>query len=83
MLANMIYTPGEQFVWLPLKTGGTGKASGLELFLRGHVMNRMYGIASLTYARTKYAAADSSASSSTTQKTASPSQRSSVLISKR
>jgi hypothetical protein len=58
MLANMIYTPGEQFVWLPLKTGGTGHASGLEFFLHGHLTNRMSGIASVTYSRALYRAAD-------------------------
>src|SRR5579884_129580 len=58
MLANMIYTPGEQFVWLPLKTGGTGHATGLEFFLRGHLTDRMAGIASVTYSRTLYRAAD-------------------------
>ena len=58
MLANMIYTPGQEFVWLPLKAGGTGKATGLELLLRGRPINRVYGIASVTYSRAMYAAAD-------------------------
>jgi len=58
MLANMIYTPGEQFVWLPLKTGGTGHATGLEWFLRGRLTNRMSAIASVTYSRVLYRAAD-------------------------
>jgi hypothetical protein len=58
MLANMIYTPGEQFVWLPWKTGGTGHATGLELFLHGHLTQHMAGIVSVTYSRALYRAAD-------------------------
>jgi TonB dependent receptor/TonB-dependent Receptor Plug Domain len=58
MLANMIYTPGEQFVWLPWKTGGTGHSTGLELFLHGRLTDNMSGIVSVTYSRTLYRAAD-------------------------
>ncbi len=58
MLANMIYTPGDQFVWLPLKTGGRGKSLGLEFFLHGRLTNRTSGIVSVTYSKTRYRAAD-------------------------
>jgi TonB dependent receptor len=58
MLASMIYTPGEQFVWLPWKTGGTGRSTGLELFLHGRLTDHMAGLVSVTYSRTLYRAAD-------------------------
>jgi hypothetical protein len=58
MLANMIYTPGEQFVWLPLASSGSGKSSGIEIMLRGHFASRLSALASFTYSRSKYAALD-------------------------
>jgi TonB dependent receptor/TonB-dependent Receptor Plug Domain len=58
MLANMIYTPGDQFAWLPLQTGGTGKSSGLELFAQGRLTRHISEIASVTYSRTLFRAAD-------------------------
>lgn len=58
MLANMVDTLGQQFVWLPLKSGGSGKASGVELLLRAHWASRFQLLGSLSYARTRYAAAD-------------------------
>jgi hypothetical protein len=58
MLANMVDTLGQQFVWLPLKSGGRGQASGVELLLRAHLASRFQLLGSLSYARTRYAAAD-------------------------
>jgi hypothetical protein len=58
MLANMIYTPGQQLVWLPLTSAGRGEAKGLELLLRGHWASRVSALASVTYSRVKYAALD-------------------------
>ena len=58
MLANMIYTPGQQVVWLPLESAGKGKASGLELLLRGHWASRVSALAAVTYSRVQYAALD-------------------------
>lgn len=58
MLANMVYKPGDQIVWLPLKTAGRGRSSGIELLLSGHFSNRLSTITSLTYSRTMYAALD-------------------------
>ena len=58
MLANMVYKPGDQIVWLPLKTAGHGRAEGLEVMLRGHFSNRLSAIVSATYSRTQYAALD-------------------------
>lgn len=58
MLANMIDTLGQQFVWLPLKTGGRGNATGIELIARSHVRKRVQLLAGVSYARTAYAAGD-------------------------
>ncbi|HLY43414.1 MAG TPA: TonB-dependent receptor [Terracidiphilus sp.] len=58
MLANMVDTLGQQFIWLPLKTGGRGSASGIELMARGHIRNRAQLLAGVSYARTAYAASD-------------------------
>ncbi len=45
-------------MWLPLKTGGTGHATGLEWFLRGRLTSRMSAVVSVTYSRALYKAAD-------------------------
>jgi hypothetical protein len=58
MLANMIDTLGQEFVWLPLKSGGRGDVSGIELLLRGRITDRVHLLASTTYSHTEYAAAD-------------------------
>jgi hypothetical protein len=58
MLANMVDTLGQQFVWLPLKNGGHGKAQGVELSLRTHWKDRMEVLSSVSYSKTLYAAAD-------------------------
>jgi len=58
MLANMVDTLGQQFVWLPLKSGGHGHAEGVELLVRARVAGRFQMLGSASYARTLYAAAD-------------------------
>jgi len=58
MLANMVDTLGQEFVWLPLKTGGRGQSEGLELLVRAHLAGRIQLFASTSYGRTMYAAAD-------------------------
>jgi len=58
MLANMVDTLGQEYVWLPLKTAGTGSANGLELMLRGRMTDRVRWMTAVTYARTRYAAGD-------------------------
>lgn len=58
MLANMVDTLGQQFVWLPLKNGGHGKAQGVELSLRSHWKDRLELLSSVSYSKTRYAAAD-------------------------
>lgn len=58
MLANMVDTMGQQFVWLPLKDGGSGRSQGVEMTLRAHWDARVQFLASAAYARSRYAAAD-------------------------
>jgi outer membrane receptor protein involved in Fe transport len=58
MLANMVDTLGQQFVWLPLRTGGKGHSQGIELSIRAHAADRLRFLGSLTYSRTFYAAGD-------------------------
>jgi hypothetical protein len=58
MLANMVDTLGQEFVWLPLKDGGYGRANGIEMLLRAHTAKRFRILASASYSRTRYAAAD-------------------------
>lgn len=58
MLANMVDTLGQQFVWLPLENGGHGKAQGVELSLRSHWKDRVELLGSGSYSKTLYAAAD-------------------------
>ncbi len=58
MLANMVDTLGQQFVWLPLKSGGRGRAQGIELLLRAHRGDRLELLSSASYSKTLYSAAD-------------------------
>jgi hypothetical protein len=58
MLANMIDTLGQQFVWLPLQSGGTVDARGFELALRARVNSRMQLLTTATYSRTMVKALD-------------------------
>ena len=58
MLANMVDTLGQQFIWLPLRTGGRGVATGIELMARGHIRDRVRLLAGVTYGRVAYAAGD-------------------------
>lgn len=58
MSANMIDTLGQQFVWLPLRTGGTGVSKGLELTFRGSRGQRFRVLSDLTWAHTEFAAGD-------------------------
>jgi hypothetical protein len=58
MLANMVDTLGQQFVWLPLANGGRGRTEGIEFLLRAHTAQRLQLLGSVSYSRTLYAAAD-------------------------
>jgi hypothetical protein len=58
MLANMVDTLGQEFVWLPLRTGGFGRSQGIESMIRAHWKDRVEFLGTATYSRTKYAAGD-------------------------
>ena len=58
MLANMVDTLGQQFVWLPLRSAGRGQAEGIELMLRTHTASRFRLLGTASYSRTRYAALD-------------------------
>jgi hypothetical protein len=58
MLANMVDTMGQEFVWLPLRSGGRGTSEGIELSARARRGTRLTLMASATYSRTRYAAQD-------------------------
>lgn len=58
MLANMINTLGQQFVWLPLQSAGRGRVDGIELLVRAHSASRARFMGTSTYSRTRYSAGD-------------------------
>ncbi len=58
MLANMVDTLGQQFVWLPLASMGSVDARGMELALRAHAGSRLQFFTSATYSRTMVRALD-------------------------
>jgi hypothetical protein len=58
MLANMVDTLGQQFVWIPLRSGGWGRSKGVELLIRAHWKSHAQFLGSTTYSSTLYAAAD-------------------------
>ena len=57
-LANLVDTLGQQFLWLPMASRGTGLARGVELFGETHVGARVFVQANIAYARARYAALD-------------------------
>jgi hypothetical protein len=57
-LANMVDTLGQQFVWLPMTSRGTGIANGIEFYTSLHFGQRFIGQASFAYARVKHTALD-------------------------
>jgi hypothetical protein len=58
MLANMVDTLGQQFVWLPMTSVGRGQSEGLEAILRLRATGRIQLTSTASYGRTRYAAAD-------------------------
>jgi outer membrane receptor protein involved in Fe transport len=58
MLANMIDTLGQQFVWLPLASSGSVQSRGIELALRAHVGSRIQIMTTATYSHTMTRALD-------------------------
>lgn len=57
-LANMVDTLGQQFLWIPLISQGTGTARGIEVFGRTHVGSHILGQANIAYSRAEYAGLD-------------------------
>jgi hypothetical protein len=57
-LANMIDTLGQQFLWIPLISQGTGTARGIEVFGQTHVGSHILGQANIAYSRAEYAGLD-------------------------
>jgi hypothetical protein len=58
MMANMVDTLGQQFVWLPMTSVGRGQAEGLEAILHLRAARRLQIMGTASYGRTRYAAAD-------------------------
>lgn len=58
MLANMVDTLGQQFILLPLRSGGTGRANGIDLMVRAHVGERVELLSTASFSKTQYAAGD-------------------------
>ena len=57
-LANMVDTLGQQFLWIPLTSRGTGVAHGVEVSGEAHFGSHIFAQANIAYARAKYAAMD-------------------------
>jgi hypothetical protein len=57
-LANMVDTLGQQFLWIPFVSRGTGVARGVEVFGEGHLGPHLFGQVNVAYARAEYAALD-------------------------
>lgn len=57
-LHTMVDMLGEQTVWLPMTTGGRGEASGIELSDRTQIGQRLQALASVAYARARFAGLD-------------------------
>jgi len=57
-LANMVDTLGQQFLWIPLTSQGTGVTRGAELFGQAHLGSHFAGQANIAYARAEFAASD-------------------------
>jgi hypothetical protein len=56
-LANMVDTFGQQFVWLPMNSGGSGVARGIELSGEKRIGN-FFGQANIAYSRSVFSGAD-------------------------
>jgi hypothetical protein len=57
-LANMVDDLGQQMLWIPLISQGTGVARGVELSATGHIGRRFTSLVNLAYARSEYAGMD-------------------------
>jgi len=57
-LANMVDTLGQEFIWLPLASRGTGRAEGIELSAESRLGNHIYGQMNVACARDMFAGVD-------------------------
>ncbi len=57
-LANMVETFGQQSLWIPLASQGTGLAQGVELSSAAHIGSHLSGQTSIAWSRAKFAALD-------------------------
>lgn len=57
-LANMVDDLGQQMLWIPLMSSGTGLARGVEMSAAGHIGTRFTTLVNFAYARSEYAGAD-------------------------
>jgi hypothetical protein len=57
-LANMVDDLGQQILWLPLVSQGTGLARGVELAASGRIGPHFTALANLAYARSEYGGTD-------------------------
>jgi hypothetical protein len=58
-LANMVDDLGQQMLWIPLVSQGTGVARGVELSATKHIGRRFTSLVNLAYAHSNYAGTDS------------------------
>jgi TonB-dependent Receptor Plug Domain len=57
-LANMVDDLGQEILWIPLVSRGTGLARGVEFSAAGHIGTRFTALMNLAYARSEYAGTD-------------------------
>jgi hypothetical protein len=57
-LANMVDTLGQQFLWIPLTSRGTGVTRGVEVYGQAHLGPHLFGQMNVAYARAEYAGLD-------------------------
>lgn len=57
-LANMVDDLGQQILWLPLASRGSGLARGVELSTNEHIGERFTALVNLAYSRSSYAGSD-------------------------
>lgn len=57
-LANMVDTLGQEFLWLPMKSLGKGRAYGVEVSLQQKLSSRLLILGNVAYARNKFSGLD-------------------------
>ena len=57
-LANMVDTLGQEFLWIPLASKGTGLTRGIELSGKMHIGGKLFVLANLSFARSLFSGID-------------------------